>query len=294
MDSQERHDLKENDLAEFFQNFGEWWAKWGNTVLIVFVLVAGSFAAYRLVSYRSEMRHETAWGELAAATTAAQYMDVAASHEQPAVQVLAYLRGGDLYLAHARLPADAPTPRSRNEELPPPVDVEMPAEEAAQRAEQAYGRVMELADEPTFRVNALLGLAAVAETHQAWDEAAEHYDAAAELAGDVLPGLARTARQRRELLPAIRQPVVFAPARSASPMPALPGLGGASDPFDISELLDFETPITPRATPAASESSEGEPVEVEQRLDETGMPTDPATRSSTPPTPAEDADGGAD
>ncbi len=260
MDSQERHELKENDLAEFFQNFGEWWSRWGNTVLIIFVIVAGSFAAYRLVNYRTETRHETAWTELANAATAANYMEVAAAHQDPAVQALAYLRGADLYLAHARRPEDAPPLPARSEELPPPVDPEMAPDDAADRAERAYERVLELAEERTYHVNALLGLAAVAETRQAWDDARGYYDQAEELAGEQLPGLAATARQRRDLLVNLRQPVVFAPERARAPLPAI-------DEFDLGDLMDWDRPAPLSPAEGADEAEPGEEPAQAQEVD---------------------------
>lgn len=224
MDSEERHELKENDLAEFFRNFGQWWSQYGNTVLIAIIIVAGGITAYNLYNARTEQQHDQAWGDLMAANTPEAYAQVAETHANPVVQSLAHLRGADLYRRRAigRYPATDAVDEVAADESAQATDTgetdeagEQPdATEDLAQAAALYRRVLEqnaAALPAVYRVNALLGLAAVAESQKQWDEARGYYDQAIELADQQLPQLAEQARDRRELLDELRRPIVFAP-----------------------------------------------------------------------------------
>ncbi|MEX0655013.1 MAG: hypothetical protein WD534_00520 [Phycisphaeraceae bacterium] len=246
MDSEERHELKENDLAEFFSNFGHWWENYGNVVLLVLVIAAGSFAGYRLYSAWSTEAHEMAFADLAATTTAAGYSDIAEEHRHPTVQALAYLRGGDAAMDQAVRPRETAEAEDTSEEADA---AGMSRAQALDRAEAMYRRAQETARQPVFRVNALLGLAQVAETRGQWDQATRYYQQAEEAAAAAeLPGLANQARQRHALVERLQQPVVFAPASAAPPMPDMTPstdfLEGDVDMFDEAEEVETgEAPI---------------------------------------------------
>ncbi|MFA9476714.1 hypothetical protein ACERK3_00265 [Phycisphaerales bacterium AB-hyl4] len=256
MDSEERHELKENELAEFFSNFGEWWEKYGNIVLLVLVLGAGSFAGYRLYNHWTYGAQQAAFGELAATSSVQGYALVAEEHRQPTVRSLAYLRGGDLALDAAVRPQD---------EADEDNDTGMAAmsrDEALDRAQAMYSRALETARQAPFRVNALIGLAQVAETRDDWEQAVTHYREAEQLATDAhLPGLARQANQRQALIEQLRQPVVFAPESAAPELPDLGPtgsfLGEDGEEIDFGELLPG---IDADEQPADTEQP-GQPVE---------------------------------
>ncbi|MFW6058662.1 MAG: tetratricopeptide repeat protein [Phycisphaeraceae bacterium] len=269
MDSEERHELKENDLAEFFRNFGEWWSQYGNYVLIVVILLAAGITGYNFYHSRVTQRHEQAWTDLAVATSPEGFAQVAEAHDDPVVQALAQLRAADLYRRRAigrYEPIEQPDVTLDEQGTLDGLEGETeaqadPAEDLAQAA-ALYQRVLEQDAQrvPTvYRVNALLGLGAVLESEKNWDDAREQYDRAAELAGEALPQLAAQARQRRELLDELRRPIAFAPESDAPDTGAtgpanVPGLpagvapapgAGAGEAPD----LEIDVPDAPESDP---------------------------------------------
>lgn len=249
MDSEERHDLKDNELAEFFTHFGQWWEKYGNIVLLVLVLAAGGFAGYRLYNYWTYGAQQTAFGELAATSTVQGYAFVAEEHRQPTVRALAYLRGGDLALDAAVRPQEALEEEDAEAEDTGVAD--MTPDEALDRAQAMYSSALNSTGQAPFRVNALLGLAQVAETRGAWDQAMEHYRQAEQLATEAhIPGLARQANQRQTLIDQLQEPVVFAPESAA---PALPDFDASSDFLQDNEAdaaIDLGDVVVPEADEA--------------------------------------------
>ena len=211
MDSQERHELKENDLATFFANFGQWWEKWGNIILVVAVVTLASVAVYRLVvSQRAAAQHE-AWADLGGATSPESYLQVAQTHRIEAVRALGYLRAGEMF--HDRAIQSA-TANASNDATPGP-------EADLQQAAAAYQRVPEVTMRQVFRANAYLGLGAVAESRQDWTAAETYYTQAAEAAGELYPSLAGQAQHRRALLETLQRPVAFSPETAGATAPDL-------------------------------------------------------------------------
>ena len=260
MDTEERHELKENDLAEFFRNFGEWWSKHGNTVLIILIIVLGGITAYRFYSSSTYERHQDAWTDLANATGPEGYVQVARMHDVPAVQTLANLRGADLFRLRAigryepptsgeqaqtdseAAAADATAGSDSDSSSPPPsADLE--------QAAALYQRVLEAEPSQTptaYRVNALLGLGSVAESRKAWEEAQQHYEKAIDLADDSLPALAQQAMRRRDLLNELQRPIVFAtqPAQPTGAMPPTTQPSSFQAPGPI-QLNTGDAPLAP-------------------------------------------------
>ncbi|HEX7008822.1 MAG TPA: hypothetical protein VF184_02505 [Phycisphaeraceae bacterium] len=195
----EHDNLRENDLAEFLANFGEWWSKHWQHVLLAVLLIACVVLGVRLISDWRTSKREYAWLDLAGTTNPESYPLVAQEYDNPTVRALAYLRGGDLY---------------HHQAMHPPAEGDDQALTPQQRLEQAsqlYQQALEATKEPVYRANALLGLAAVAETQQRWDQARQYYAQAQQVAGDQLPSIAAEAQRRQELLDALKQPVAFAP-----------------------------------------------------------------------------------
>ena len=98
MDADHRHELKENDLAEFIANFGVWWSKHGHVVVIAVVLIGGGYFVKSWIDAKRAASHEAAWSDLANSTSPQVFREVAELHSDPAVRSLAYLRGADLLL----------------------------------------------------------------------------------------------------------------------------------------------------------------------------------------------------
>lgn len=233
MDSKERHELEENDLASFITHFGEWWAKHGNTVLIVFIIVALSVGGYRFITGQRSASHQAAWSDLAGTTTPQGYQLVAQSHADLAVQSLALLRGADLLLGEAVQGKS-------------PDDETLAPGEALTQAASMYKQVAQSKAAPAYRVNALLGLAAVHESQQQWQQAQEAYNQADELASSAsLTDLASQAQARLALLPEIEPPVIF--AEPAATQPAVEQEAAT----DASATSDDDQPAADQ--PAASE-----------------------------------------
>lgn len=249
MDRQERHELEQNDLESFFQNFGDFWNKYGNAVLFFVMLAALAFAGYRFFNYRYTEAHETAWADLAGSTSPQAYTEVAADHDNTTVQALAYLRGGDLLLAQALSPDEpaqpepAPTPEGQTPEGQPapnptpepakPIDRAATLNDAAAMYAQALGAAK---DKPLIALNARLGAAAVAESQGKFDEAKAHYEAVAQEAGEKFPVLAAQAKTRLGLLDTLKTPVAFAPD---PPAPATPAGASSSAPGSTGSLLQI-------------------------------------------------------
>ncbi len=270
MDSQERHELKENDLERFLTHFGEWWSQYGVSTLAIIAAIAAVFAGYQLINKWRVEAHENAWAELALQTSPESYRRVAESYSDPVVQSLAYLRGGDLFLEKALAPtgsgesgaaepdADAADGPAAN----PPAGAASsgtPLDDAAWMYEQAIAA----SDHRVYRLNAMLGLAAVAESRRDWQGARERYEQVIREAGDEFPAIAAQAERRLGLLESVSRPIVLsdapAEARRDDPVGAttttvVTGNAGdesAPDPADASA----ETPTDPEA----GSSSDTEP-----------------------------------
>lgn len=202
MDSRERHELKHNDLQEVFFNFKVWWSEhgqpwWdknGTFYVTVFAALAIGLLVYNFWNMRTNTIRQEAWADLALTTSPDAYRQVAAAHDVPTVKALSYLRGGELLSGMAITPAED--------------DTADPAENLEQ-ARRMYEQVLATAEEPVFRANALLGLAAVAETQQDWEAAREYYARVQEMDALKLPGLIALADKRLSLLPELEEPVYF-------------------------------------------------------------------------------------
>lgn len=204
MDADHRHELKENDLAEFLTHFGEWWQKHGTKLTVIVLVVVATYAGKRLIDTRSNAALEGAWGDLATSTSPESYQFVAQSHAVPAVKALANLRGADLLLAQAVVPPD--------DEQEAQATTDNDPHQALLDAAAMYQQVI---DAPSallaYKLNAHLGLAAVAESFQQWGQAQQHYNTVLDLAGPAYAAIAHRTRTRLGMLDRLDKPVVFAP-----------------------------------------------------------------------------------
>jgi predicted negative regulator of RcsB-dependent stress response len=223
MESHERHELKQNDLQEFFLNFREWWQKHGNTVLIVLIVCVLGVGGYMYFTSRAQQTHNAAWQELASANNPEALQAVAEAHDYQAVPALARYRAADLLLAEAINPGPG-TDRSKGEAL--------------SQAASLYETVANDESTPAaIRVNARLGLASVAETRNEWQAARNHYKAAIDLAEqNQLQALASQAKSRRDRLDQLSRPVQFVEGEGQSQTPGgMPQGGGALPPSILNQ-----------------------------------------------------------
>lgn len=243
MDSKHRHELEQNDLVVFLTHFNEWWNKYGQMTLIVVLVAVGAFTAMRFYNYNKMQAHENAWGGLAQSTSPESYRATAAENKG-AVKALALLRGADLLLAQATVPqnasedmtaqAEAVKPAAEGAATDPeatpasPVKVSLEApkvQDPAAMLEDAGKMYQAVVDDASvhvvLRINAMLGLASVAEAQGKWDAAGQAYDKAYDLAGSEYVVLAKQASGRKARLADISKPVVFAKDAPVVQVPAV-------------------------------------------------------------------------
>ena len=221
MESDHHDPHHRNELYAALAGFRDWWRanrdtinRWLTGIMIVLLVVAG----YRLWSYRSDVRHEQAWSDLAAATSPESLAGVARDHELPTVRALAHLRAGDLLLEKWVAPLTAGSPRRGQRENRP--DPERP-ENGMERARSHFRRAAAVEQAPaTVRLNARLGLATAAENEGKFDSAEKTYRRVIELARGAHPALATRAEARLERLEALRVPVTFARTQPSATRPA--------------------------------------------------------------------------
>lgn len=308
MDSEHRHELQENDLRESLSNWRETWDKYGTPITVAVLLVVVVFAGYRLYDTYTASKREAAWGELSQTSSPEGLAQVAEQHSLQPVRMLALLRAADLHLLDTIFVAESAAEPGQDAQASgganantegggggeeqagdaedsdaSVVEAVRPAETREQkqrleRAETMYRRVLEEAEAAEFRANALLGLAAVAESREQWDAAADGYAKALDLAAESeLPGIAAVAEHRRQLLDKLRQPVAIVEAPEPEPQPnagagAGTGTGDAGEApldgmIDVPNLLEdpatapagdagTDAPDAPDATDAAEETAE--------------------------------------
>jgi hypothetical protein len=238
MDSQHRHELEENDLESFLMNFKSFWARYGNAILIVVLLAAIGLFVKGTMSRRAAERHDQAWSGLLNATSPEVCASLAESYkDEPGYAALAYLKGADLFLSKALAPTTQPA------ETQPSGFGKAGEKSGGGAMEEAREMYQKVVDEPgvnlTVRLNAQLGLAAVAENLGEWGEAANIYQKVQEQSGNY-PTMAAVAKSREGMLERIKRPVVFGPepvmkqegaatgappAESAAPLLPAPGAG---------------------------------------------------------------------
>lgn len=275
MDSKHKHEHSNDDWSTFIHNAKECWASYGQMTMTVIIIVALSFTAVSFFRNQTLNAHEDAWGGLAQSTSPDSYRAVASSNKG-AVKALALIRGADLLLAQATVPAVKPKPvtdvqvkegdaKTEAEDVPAKVTLAEPVVQDPKvlldDAKVMYqGVIADEAVHVVLRMNAILGIASVCEAQGLWDEAAIHYDNVVALAGTQYDVLAKQASGRKEQLAQIKEPVKFAkapeipkakipmlpktqdkaPAKDAAAsieIPALPGLSGLENKKEAAEKV---------------------------------------------------------
>jgi len=247
MQSEERHELKQNDLQEFLANFGEFWKQWGNSILIVITIAVIAFAGYRIYTTRMQTRDENTWADLALTSSPASFAELGKQLPYPAARAVANLNGADLYLQEATDPAPAEAGA-------------MPAEEKLSRAEQLYRAVLDEEVHEALHLNALLGLAEVTVARQQFDEATQQFEQITARAGEAYPVHAGIAEQRLADMERLRNPVPLAEDPEPTPQPSPDGPAPPLPPM-IDEPADTgaDAGTEDAAAPAANDEAASEP-----------------------------------
>lgn len=205
MDAKERHELKDNDLAEFLQNFGEFWNKHGNSISVAILVVLVAWIGLRFYSNMQATSHENAWADLASTSTPNGYRERAREDTGfGAIREIALLRGAEQYHQQAiKIESD----KAAGSEQNPGV---MSAEDSLKNAEAMYQQVLDSKSDPVFLANAAVGLANVAETRGDFDAAEKYWTRAEKIATDAkLGAIAAQAKIRLGMLDELKQPIVF-------------------------------------------------------------------------------------
>lgn len=211
MDSQERHELQQNDLAAFLGDFGRFWERWGTAIMGTLAIAALVFAGYNLIAGRAEAARQNAWLDLYGSTSVESLELVSADTKNPVVRALANLRAGDLRLAEANRAEDA--------------EAVALLDQAAAYYQVALETTDQLdpAQQQVLRLNAMEGLGVVAESRYDTAKAREQYQAIVAQAGDAYPQWAARAEKRLTLLDEVSTPITFAadpaPTPAAAPAP---------------------------------------------------------------------------
>lgn len=218
MDPNRLKQVQQTDLTEsrLNQEFVYWLKEKGPTWLLVVLLGLVAWVGIDRYQQYKANKHSSAFFDLEKATGADALESVAEDHDGVAsVPQLARLRAGEIYLIEVNRRRDF-------EDLDAELD-DAAIEERLGKAEALYQTVLEGAagegGERLFRVQALFGLAAVAEARGEFDEAGEYYDQAAAAAGEAYQPIRDQARKRKESL-ATLDPALTLPARKDLPHPS--------------------------------------------------------------------------
>ncbi len=240
MDAKERHELKDNDLAEFLENFGAFWDKQGNKISAIILIVVVGWFGYRYYNTTQVNRHESAWADLADTNTPPGYRERAKENAgNIGLANLALLRGAEAFHKQA---------------INPDSDM-ISSTDSLDSAVAMYKQVLDSDVDPVFLANAAVGLANVEETRGDFASAKSYWTQAQQIAeSNRLDSIAAQARIRLTMLDDLAKPIIFA------------------DPKPVTDATD-DTPTEADGT-ATKLSAEATPVEV-PAAEEVVAPADP-------------------
>lgn len=232
MDSQERHELQQNDLVEFLTHFREWWRNNGTFTLLTILVVVLAYFGYRHLVGR-EMNHlNAAWAEREQVQNPDGLFRVADKYpDLPMLSAKARLQGADLLLREAIFgrPSD-------------PDAVALAASDPQwavhqmERAAREYEKIIADGEPGIVVVHARLSLAAIAETRGLFDEAEAQYRAARnESIALGAPRLTSRVDRKIEDLPRLQQ-YIFFPSNPIQPQPpdlSMPDLAPDAGDMDV-------------------------------------------------------------
>ena len=253
MDQERPHEAPRSEVMETLDDWRAAWNRYGTPITAVVAAILIAYAAWNFLHANRQAAHNEAWSSLAASTSPATYRGVAAETGDAAVRQNARLAAADLLLDEAiRSPLAPGGPGgAADAEAGDPLD----------RAEALYRAVLDeaesarsgVAGHPLYRLNALEGLAVVAEARRDADAAEAGFRAVIELA-DSLPGMGRWSARARghiEALPLLTETPVFAP--ESEPEPA------AEEETDAAEAAPEAEPAPAPAAAPGLEPADGTP-----------------------------------
>ncbi|MEM1447256.1 MAG: hypothetical protein AAGF84_14450 [Planctomycetota bacterium] len=219
----------EGELSSFFSDIKTFYDKLGTPVVGVLAIAAIIFAGYNLISKNREAALQNAWLDLYASTSPESLEVTAQDTKNPAVRSKAHLNAGDLLLAESRTASE---------------------EDAAAILDTAQGHYeAALAEAPhvIYELNALDGLAVLAESRYDTVKAEEFYNQIKSKADGTFPYWVSLADNRLALLPSLAEPVEFASETvtesssvDESVAPVVTGGVDLDTPFEMAPAEDVE------------------------------------------------------
>lgn len=250
MDKQHKEELQQNDLKEFLTHFDRFVSKHGKSLVVFILLIAAVIFVSRWYRTKDLVAQESAWADIAAATTPASLEIAAQTHaDLPGAASFALLSAADqLYfetvVGTAGDVPDATNPRLSPEKLKKLSDRVVPLYQQVIDAPQAH-------ETSLYRLNARLGLAATLTTLGEFDEAGEQYDLVIEEAGS-FKVLATHAEFKKKNLKELTDPIVFQAPKA--PLPDLIGPLGTplleTPPGNFAPTPAEQPTTAPTETPA--------------------------------------------
>jgi hypothetical protein len=299
----ERAGLEESRLN---QEFIDWLRKWGTPILLVVALLAVGYNVKDRWHKARDTKLDAGFEELTAATMGGNsspdtLLSIASTYDgHAAISSLARLDAADAYLDAIRrgvkpgavLKTKEGTPTG---ELENPEDILTDSDRtnflklAGDLYQEVYDKCSTESGQQLLTINALYGLAAIAECRQEFDKAKGYYEQIAKLAdASSLPAHAALANDRIKTLPdLVKVPKLFTkaelppppkpeepPAPAVTPIAAPPSAPVPQAPAPGTAPAEPSSPTPPPATPAPAPAPTPEP---------TPAPANPTPDPAAPP-----------
>lgn len=215
MDQERPHEAPRSEVMETLDDWRAAWNRYGTPITAVIAAALIAYAGYNFFQASRTNAYNEAWSALAGSTAPASYRGVAEESSDPAVRQNARLAAADLLLDEAVREPFATASEDQGASSDAAAGDPLDQAEALYQAtlDEAQSARAGVAGHPLYRLNALEGLAIVAEARRDEDLARERFEAVIAYA-DTLPGLERwsaRARGHLEALPLLRSNPVFAP-----------------------------------------------------------------------------------
>lgn len=213
------------EFSNFFKDVAAFWERFGTLFVGVLAVAALIFAGYNLITKRAIAAKQNAWIDLYGSASPESLQLVVDTTKSPVVKTVANLRAGDLLIAESRT-ADQDD-----------------AQAILGKAADHYQAAFDGSPHTLYKLNALDGLAVVAESNFETEKARGHYEEIKKLATDQFPYWVSIADRRLSLLTEIAEPVVFAPEVESHDASNAAGADAILDA--ITSSPDAETEIAP-------------------------------------------------
>lgn len=215
--------------------FLRWWLKNGKWTTFTLVVVLVAIVAWKWQAASVRNAHDRNWQQFADSTSPERMLataDIARDAGLMGLSNLALLSSADLGAEKATFTNNAVGTGSGE-----PTRSRLMAE-----AQRTYHLVLADPDATLpFRLNAMMGLATIAENRQDWDAARQWYQKVQDEAGDLYPAHKDRAQLRVTQLKILSRRLVFAPEPPPATSPPPPAAGSATD-----ESTGNNTSETPR------------------------------------------------